>query len=185
MKIAVVIPSRDMVHTDFAMSLTRMMMQPPVQCALINIKSASIPGARFQGVKAAMKIEASHILFIDSDMTFPATLMEDLIRHKKDVVGVTYYRREPPITLVGRKEKIEPFVDADLNTGLIPAYELGFGAILINMQLFYESAPPWFLTTYEEGSGWTSEDEHFCHNHKVWCDTDLSTKMGHIGAITR
>ena len=62
---------------------------------------------------------------------------------------------------------------------LVQCDAVGFGAVLIKVDLFRKMKKPWLMTT--SGAG---EDIHFCHQagkegYKIYMDT--STKITHLG----
>ena len=192
MKLAIVVPSGDMVHADFSMCLARMIgtLGGRMQVALINPKSSLIQKGRTCGTMAALKADTDFILMIDSDMTFPPNAALRLLNHQKPIVGATYPRRRPPYSLVGRKANGKPWKLHDLGYGLKPAHELGCGMMLIANSAFEALPMPWFHVEQEVNKAgeveWTSEDEFFCHlaatkDFDIHCDTDLSLEIGHLG----
>jgi hypothetical protein len=187
-RIAIVVPSGDMCHADFAMCLARMtasMTADRMQFAVVNPRCSLIQKGRYEGVIAAKKIDATHILMIDSDMTFPPHTALSLLWRDKNVVGTLCHRRRAPYELIGTKagtRKSRPFRHTDFNTGLQKAGRLGTGVMMIKTSVFADDKAPWFNVSFS-GGRWTSEDENFCDGQVVWCDTDLSAEIGHIGTL--
>src|ERR1700744_5381825 len=90
-RIAIAVPSGDMVHADFAMAFAQLCLASggfPLQ--LITVKSSIVAQARNTGVEHAKEFGADFIFFLDSDMVFPPTALLRLFLHRKDVVGATY-----------------------------------------------------------------------------------------------
>lgn len=192
MKLAIIVPSGDMVHADFAMCLAAMcidLQKSGHEVALINPKSSLVQKGRTDGVIHAQEIGAEAVLFIDSDMTFPHTTARQLIDRKASIVGVTCTRCRPPIELIGKKLSTDkPFQLEDLNTGLQYAATLGMGIMFIHIRVFAELPKPWFHVE-QSSSIVISEDEWFCSlavdcDVPIRCDTDLSAHIGHIGTRT-
>ena len=188
-RIAICIPSTDMVHADFAMCLCALVYtQIPAGLVLINNKGSILPQNRNQGVEDAMKLGVSHILFLDSDMIFPHDTLLRLLRHDRDIVGCTYARRIPPHTTLG-----QPLDGRTLEAsgGLHEVAALPTGVLLIRTTVFARLRRPYFrFETVEEAAGVTpaihSEDYVFCRlareaGFTVWLDVDLSTRIGHVG----
>lgn len=140
-------------------------------------------------VHTAAKAQASHILFVDSDMRFPPDSLERLLGANKDIVGANYRQRT-------RDEysahKGDEFISSKGKTGLEEVDSIGLGLALINMKLFtgFTSLPPSaFAMPFDASVGtFVGEDVYFCTiareaGYKVWVDHDLSQQVKHIGSI--
>ncbi len=180
--VAIGIPSGDLVHADFALSLAMMCMNPAPPVALINARSSLVPVGRNQCVEAAKAANATHILFLDSDLIFPADALRRLLAHGKDIVGASYSKREPPFyPLTVTEEGQHAFIKSGLQkVKLIPA-----GCLLIRLQVFQAMAAPYFNLVVEGGQ-LRGEDYYFCEKARaagfpIWCDGDLSMQLGHVG----
>jgi len=180
--IAVGIPSGDFVHADFAMSLAMMSMNPGAPVFLLNSRSSLVPLGRNQCAAAAQLAKASHLLFLDTDMVFPADVLRKLLAHNKDIVGASYSRRVPPfhpLTVTEEGEHIH------ITSGMRKVRILPTGCMLINMKVFEALPKPWF-NLVAEGDQLLGEDYYFCAQARaagfdIWCDGDLSMQLGHIG----
>lgn len=192
-KVCIAYPSGDYVHVSFVASLLSLLLhclhhispafRPP---AITGHNGSRITVNRNNLVEMARQSGASHILFMDADMVFPANALERLIAHKKDIVGATACKRD------GSGKAIGQFMVGDESTprvevkgGLVEAAVIGLPFMLIRMSVFDRMRKPYFAEpvsgVYPEG-----EDLYFCRNarelgFKVWCDVDLSKEMGHIG----
>lgn len=136
-------------------------------------------------VKEAMKKGATHLLFVDSDMFFPADVIPRLLAHDKDIVGVEYNRRRFPL-----EGTSEPLTDISKSeTELYKAKHCGTGLMLINLSIFekpWEGA--WFnFGRDSEGMLKIGEDAWLCYSARdmgfdTWIDPTL--KIGHLGSYT-
>lgn len=61
---------------------------------LTYTKSAEVSMARDSIVKDAIAMNASHIMFIDSDILFPSDGIEKLLKHNADIVAGLYYTKD-------------------------------------------------------------------------------------------
>lgn len=187
MKVLISVPSFDHVHADFAFSLAAMLgklqhdsLRRPLPISLHNPRSTLIFHARNLGAQAALDAGATHLLFLDSDMTFPPDTLTRLASHAVPIVGADYVRRVPPHTLCGTASG-EPMRGA-----LRPMLSLPFGCILIKREVLEGMFPPWFQ--YREGltdADTLSEDTGFCvlarrAGHTIHCDPRL--EVGHVGS---
>jgi hypothetical protein len=136
----------------------------------------------------AVEDDATHVLWVDGDMTFPADALERLLAHDKDIVGCNYSRRRRPCVPTARKDGV--WVYPDEHTGLIEVEAVGMGLCLVKADVFKAMEKPWFnfARNPKTGQG-IGEDFYFCYGarhagFKVWCDMDLSAELGHVGDHT-
>lgn len=180
--VAIGVPSGDMVHTDFAMSLAMLCMNPGAHAFLLNSRSPLVALGRNECAGAAQVMRATHLLFLDTDMVFPADTVTRLLAHNKDIVGASYASRMPPFQPVTvAEEGVHIRVTAGLQrVKLIPA-----GCLMIRVAVFNVLAKPYFNLALD-GDQLCGEDVYFCHKAReagfeLWCDGDLSSQIGHIG----
>lgn len=130
---------------------------------------------------------ADHIMWLDSDMTFPEDVIVRLLEHRKRVVCATYSKRVPPFhpTAFISIDPVEP-----VNTegyGLVNVRYTGFGCVLMKANVIDDMPSPHFpLKWHAPSSTWHGEDMGFYdlldHNDiKIFCDLDLSREIGHLG----
>ena len=190
MQVAIVIPSGDMVHTDFAMSLVSLVsyttvMTEDISVALINPRSSMVQKGRYKGVRQAIDMGADKIMFIDSDQTFPADGLVRLLNHDKPVVGASYRKRQDEIYYTARTRTGEhiDFRKFKSYSGLFITSSNGLGFTLIDAAVFKRMPEPWFDVSFENGE-WISEDESFCIEcgEKIYIDVDLTMQIGHVGS---
>jgi len=91
--IAVCTPARDQVHTNYTYCMVNMVAYHTLNTTdAISLKL--MQGTIIQNQRAdlcldAMKEGCTHILFIDSDMTFPQDMVQRLLKHDKEIVAPT------------------------------------------------------------------------------------------------
>jgi len=180
--VAIGIPSGDMVHADFAMHLATLCLNPGAHACIINAKSSLVMIGRNQIVEAARVAKATHLLFLDSDLNFPADTLARLLAHDKDIVGGLYVQRVAPhhplgMTLDGKHEMV--------TSGLKQMKIMPTGCLLLRLAIFDKLPKPWFNTSVE-GEKILGEDFTFCTHAReagfeIWCDGDLSRDITHIG----
>lgn len=207
-----------------------------VAAVILNRTGSMVSDMRNGLVDQAAAIGADWILWIDSDMSFPADALMRLLSRSKDLIGAVYNKRVPPYEPLGAFEG----PDRDLSKGgLVPAKYMPGGFMLISTRVYSRLRYPWYfetnraagdpiqsftehlrdcfaleppkavldlLLTSEPFNDWLfaeadaykeqfpglrtmSEDYNFCrkarrYGYKIWCDLDLSFKMGHIGETT-
>jgi hypothetical protein len=180
MSVAVVMPSQNFIHSRTVVDLTHLFaFHKYGALKFYNPNSPLVHQGRFMGVYEAMQDkDNTHVLFIDSDMTFPVDGLGYLLRANKPIVGCSYQKRDG-VGVVG------PMVGID--DGLVEADHIGLGFALIERVVFEQVAMPWFQN-YLLPSGATeeSEDKFFCHRaadqgYKTYVDSTLSYRIGHLG----
>lgn len=189
-RVAVCVPSNDMVHADFAMCLAALAFSTRNPIALLNTKGSLIVTNRNTLVEQAAQLECEWLLFLDSDMLFPRDTIARLIAHDKDIVGATYCKRVPPYEMLGRTLTGDQL---EVASGLVEVAGLPTGCLLVRRTVFEKLCRPYFRTpAHEEGeidglpAHIEGEDYYFCRvareaGFSVWLDVDLTMQLGHIG----
>lgn len=187
-KVVIGVPTTGMVHADFAMSLATIVHytagSKDVEVAsIVNQKTSIIQKGRHDIVKEAQKLEADKLLFLDSDMVFPPNLLTGLAKHKKNIVGCNYATRVHPIKPTARFEN-KDFISLKPQ-GLIEVGYLGTGSLMVDMKVFDKIGDPYFRVEYKD-KAFHGEDYNFCKDareagFKVFCDTNLSKEVRHLG----
>jgi hypothetical protein len=195
-KVAICIPSGKDWSAHTAMSLIDLSIFSTVQGVGIKTicKQCSIISmSRNMHVREALAFEpaATHIMWIDSDMKFPAQALVRLLSHDKDIVGAFYNRRVPPYDTVGHL-----IGQPDISKGgLFAADVMPGGFVLMKRHVYEKIDPPWYFESYDkelatphDPDGTVGEDIGFSKKaiaagFEIWCDADLSFSMGHVGEI--
>lgn len=150
--------------------------------------SASIlPYARAKVVEMALSQGASHVLMLDTDMTYPETLVERLLAHDRPFVACNATTRRPPIRWCA-KDKAGHEMDSSKGRGLQKAGSCGLAVALIERCVFEAIPTPRFFFEWT-GAGWRGEDIWFCdraieRGFQPMIDHDLSREIGHVGNHT-
>ncbi|CAJ0778823.1 hypothetical protein LMG7141_00804 [Ralstonia condita] len=204
-RVAICIPSPDMVHADFAMSLAAMAYRcsgftqggqqfEAIPIAIINTKGSLVANNRNRLVKEARELGVDYLLFLDSDMVFHVDTLRRLLSHDKDIVGGTYIQREDPHRLLGKTVDGQMLHEAmsglqvDLG-GLMEVGALPGGCLLVKMSVFDDMVHLPFQTPahFENEEPWIEgEDYFFCRmareaGNQVWLDWSVSFHLRHIG----
>lgn len=204
-KVAICIPSSDMVHADFSMSLAAMVYRcgpfkqgetsyPAVPIAIVNTKGSLVANNRNKLVEQAKELCVDYMFFVDSDLVIHPLTLRQLLDHDKDIVGGTYIQREQPHRLLGKltdgRTLHEAMVGAPVNTGeLMEVGALPGGCMLVKMSVFEKLEQPYFQTPAHvtDGVPWIEgEDYFFCRmareaGFSVWLDWQVSVHTSHIG----
>jgi hypothetical protein len=148
-------------------------------------KSCYVHDARNKIVSGAIEKGATHIMFIDSDMKFPADGINRLLRQDKDVVGGVYFRRQVPYlptinSLIMDKIVVPHQFPTDKP---FRVWSIATGFMLIKTEIVKKIPYPWFGFGNYKGQS-MGEDVFFCrkindHKGEVWADPTIP--LGHVG----
>ena len=163
---------------------------PDVDLRRFMATGCEIPELREKVTTAALRAECDWLLYIDSDMRFPADALVRLLAHEQSVVAANYTTRRPPFHPVSVKhiggERV--YTEAD-SMGLEAVAATGMGVMLVNADVARNIPQPRFMI------GWTPddcshvpEDLYFCRKIgelgvPILIDHDLSKEVTHIGAV--
>lgn len=140
-------------------------------------------------VTEAAKRDATHLLFIDDDMTFPPNALDMLARHDKRVIGVNY-RKKVPGNKAGLALRMSDKLPADsvaAKTGVEEVGRIGLGFLLIETQALAEIGAPHFAIRWNEAQGiYRSDDYALCDKLRtagipMWVEHELSLRCAHVG----
>lgn len=191
-KLAVLVPCRDTLHSAFAMCLTELVKlntMNNLDTHVIMDASTVLLTQRERLALEAQNIGAEYMLWLDSDMTFPATTALRLLAHNEDVVAANYIRRQLPAKgvayeTIGAWEEPLPF---EIQDDLVPVEGVGMGCMLVKTSILQEIEQPWFEFKWTpESNDHLGEDMMFCQKmaaqgYQVKIDTNLSMEMRHLG----
>ena len=191
-KLAVLVPCRDTLHSAFAMCLTELVKlntMNNLDTHVIMDASTVLLTQRERLALEAQNIGAEYMLWLDSDMTFPATTALRLLAHNEDVVAANYMRIQLPAKgvayeTIGEWEDPLPF---EIRDELVPVEGVGMGCMLVKTSILQEIEQPWFEFKWTpESNDHLGEDMMFCQKmagqgYQVKIDTNLSMEMRHLG----
>lgn len=191
------IPNYGKVDVGFMESLIALILsvrpQDNIGLVMRTCSGSRITSNRNRLVKDAQLNNATHILFIDSDMMFPADALSRLMSHDKDIVGATACKRgdEDGAPIGTAAELNEGAASGEshrsVSGGLHEMVVLGSCFKLIKMSVFDKvGLPAYYEPPNPDIEDAYGEDVTFCHlarekGFKIWMDFDLSIQMGHIG----
>lgn len=190
-QVVVCVPTNGLVHAAFAFSLINAIRYTEAQGVpvVLDMDAGTVLSNQRQVLldTAINRHQADHIMWFDSDMTFPEDTIVRLLEHKKDVICATYSKRTAPFhpTAFYNIDPVEP-VDT-LNSGLVKVNYTGMGCLLIKADVIDHVPSPHFpLIWHAPTSTWQGEDMGFCqlltaNGFEIWCDLDLSRLVGHLG----
>lgn len=171
--------------------------QPKYTIATKFTSSAYLDCNRNELAKQAVKGGSDYLLMIDSDMTYPHTILDTLIARDKDVIGVVYYsprwnKEKVAIGRVGpilydydpKKKLWGEWPDCDKKEPF-QICAIGTGIMLIKTSVFEKVEEPWFsffTVGYRKNVEIMGEDIAFCircmaAGVDVWADPTMD--IGH------
>lgn len=180
----IAIPTTDYLHADFVKSLvdlTAHLSREGISHSVEIMSGTLVYLARNSLSCKAINEDFTHLLFLDSDMVFSETIVEDLTDWGKDFVCGAFQSRRPPyssciFTSLQPPKRVEKY-------GLEPFRVAGCGMactmisteILRMVQMKFGNC---FTPTPEFG-----EDLAFCHHAtqlgaEIWCEPTV--RVGHI-----
>lgn len=200
LRLVIAIPSGDQWERKFGLSLAMLMSRmgehiPPYKVNNVmvrNRKGSILPQSRQQLAEFALSWEASHILFVDSDMVFPSDTLHRLIAPRKWVVGCNCPTKIIPAATTARQKSTKPAGDQVFShdkTGLEKVWRVGTGVMLLDTRVFAGLEKPWFPIEWKPELGdFQGEDWGFCAKLEaagfpIFVDHDLSREIGHVGAF--
>jgi hypothetical protein len=191
-KLAVLIPCRDTLHSAHALALAELVKfntMNDIDTHVFMDASTILLTQRERLATEAVNLGADYMLWLDSDMVFPATTAVRLMKHNEPVVAANYVRRQKPYKgvayeTIGDWQNPLPF---DVQDELVPIEGIGMGCMLIKTSIFQELSKPWFDFQWSpESNDFLGEDMYLCQKinaagYTIKVDTSLSQEMHHLG----
>lgn len=143
--------------------------------------------SRHNLIAAALKDNCTHILMLDSDMSFPSTTASDLLLRGKDIIGVNATTRNYPVMTIAHDLKGKR-IDSRGKAGVQKVQHVGMAVMLMKREIFHKISPPLFMMEWIPDTGnYCGEDVYFCAKaqaagYDIWIDHDLSQQVGHLGS---
>lgn len=189
--VAICVPSRETVVAGFAFDLARMIAKADCNISLLNSAGTLIVNQRTDLAKEALKAGATHVLYLDDDMRFPADTLDRLLAHDRDIVAANYVTRKfpiQPVAFANDTDQTRVHTNPD-STGLEPVASVGMGVMLVKAEVFDKIGLPYFMIGFSPKSlEYTGEDIFFCRKARqagcgVFIDHDLSKEVKHTGTL--
>lgn len=167
------------------------LLQPPVPFSIISNRGLPIDRARCDLVQQAQNMKATHLFFLDSDVTLPSDGLARLFSWNLPIVcGIYGSKHEAPGVWIeqaksgeGRYAAVKPEVLESNPLFTHPDIVVGAGCCLIDMRVFSRISTPYFLWTQGREDGGVSEDFYFFEKVRqagIPIHVDPAVKCGHI-----
>ena len=191
-KLAILVPTRDMVHAHFSYCLAQLMKttsEMGIDTYLFYDSSTILLNQREKLIEKAKEVKSDYVLWLDSDMMFPSTTALRLLEHNKDIIACNYMKRTKGDKTVAYTDVSDwdTWLPLDKIDGLVKVEGVGMGCMLMKTKVFNKLIKPYFEFTYKEDSqDWYGEDFNILAKlrklgHDVYIDTVLSKDIKHIG----
>lgn len=187
MKLLIAIPTNDMMPFQFVESLTKLIRR--LDADGVDYEVAFQGGTlvyvgRDKLVKKAIAGDYTHMLWLDSDMVFDDSLLDDLMDSGKDfVTGIAHSRREPYDSCLF-SEIYPHFIKwkGDYPSDLFKVAGCGFACVLISMKIVNDVWEKHKTAFFPERL--LGEDIAFCKRaqdlgYEIWAEPHV--KVGHVG----
>ena len=182
----------DLVNLFNKFNTTRVADYTRQSLQLANVRSSVLPQNRLDLVKAAQDRDATHLLFLDSDQTFPPDLIHRLAAHHKLVVAANCVTKTIPASPTARAfcatdDRGVPVYTDRKSTGVEQVWRIGTGVMLVHMSVFKKVPYSAWEMVFLQGPGrYQGEDWRFCQlceeaGINLYIDHDVSKHVGHVG----
>ena len=191
-KLAILVPTRDMVHSHFAYSLTQLVKttsETGIDVYLYFDSSTILLNQREKLIDEAIKMEADYVLWLDSDMMFPSNVVLKLLAHNKDIVACNYMKRSLPMKTVAYTDlnNWDSWLPMIPHDDLQKVEGVGMGCMLMKLHVFDKLTKPYFEFKYKEDTNdYFGEDFILLGKlrelgYDINIDTVLSMDIKHLG----
>lgn len=194
MRLAIGGPTRDLVPASFAVDLAALYAYtkergPWATVTVGFLTSTYIHVGRELFLEASRKQGATHVLWLDTDMSMPRETAVLLAMHEQAIVGCNYRVRQPSGLFTAQRDDGTRVETTETATGLEAVDAIGFGVVLMRTDIVTDIARPWFQHGLNDQRGDIGEDIMFCRalraaGHTIFIDHDLSKEIGHVGQHT-
>lgn len=197
------VPSMQTLHTRSALCLQALMNYVLVakvgdyktqKARLSNARGSILANLRVDIVRSALEHKASHVLWLDSDQTYPKETLHRLIARDVDVVAANIATKRIPAQPTARRRPVgnEPnsgmpvYTDPD-SPPMEKVWRVGTGVMLVKTRVYEKTGlnvfgQPW----REDWQKYQGEDWSMCEaienaGFDIWVDHELSRQVGHLG----
>ena len=188
MKLLIGIPSYDYMHAEFVKCLSGLLIKLALDGVQFDVKIANgtlVYFARDKIACEAINNGYTHVLWLDADMIFAPTLLDDLMESGKDfVTGVAHSRRPPFVSCLfenvddlNHLKRFENYPSEPFEVA-----GCGFACVLISTEIL-RAVQMAHKTCFLPEMQW-GEDLTFCRRaralgYKIYAEPCV--KLGHIG----
>lgn len=152
------------------------------------VQSTYVHVGREAVLEEAVRVGATHVLWLDTDMAFPPETALRLALHDQPVVAANCVMRDPRLIWTAKRDG-QRISTTPASTGLEAVDTVGLAVLLMRTDVVASLPRPWFRHGLNDAGGDIGEDVMFCRalraaGHQIYIDHDLSKEIGHIGQHT-
>ena len=188
-KVLIGIPCMSTIHTKTAFSLFNLKRPEGVEIELVMEINGEVARCRNLLAERAIKGGFTHLFFIDSDMKFNPDILEKMLAHDTDIVGVMYHQRRLPLCNnlmpldVKEVKGQNKTVDFQVTDDVFEVNWVGTGIMLVKTDVFKKLEAPLFTFKHDPAE-YMGEDVYFCRKareagYKIYVDADVAVR--HVG----
>lgn len=183
-------PTRDTVPASFALDLAQLYAftrehGPWTSVTMGFMQSTYVHVGREAVLAGALERQATHVLWLDTDMAFPPDTAIRLAQHNRPIVACNCVMRDPRLLFTAKRDgqRIETRPES---SGLESVDVVGPAVMLMRTDVVAALERPWFVHGRNAAGEDIGEDVMFCRKLKaigqdIYIDHDLSKEIGHIG----
>lgn len=152
------------------------------------IQSTYVHVGREAVLQGALERKATHVLWLDTDMTFPPDIAIRLANHQVPIVACNCVMRNPRrlCTAFRGGSRVQTRSDS---SELESVDTVGLAVMLMRTTVVDDLPRPFFRHGINDAGEDIGEDVMFCRKvrgagHQIFIDHDLSKEIGHIGQHT-
>ena len=189
MKLMVAVPTTDYVHAEFVRCLGQMCIELAGNGTEVDLQVQSgtlVYIARNRLARKAIDRGFTHVLWLDSDMTFGPNIVDDLLFCGKEMVCGAFVSRKPKYSACVYKSITEGRVERVKEFGTEPfrVAGCGFACVLTTAELL-QAVTQKFGNCFNP-TDFYGEDLAFCWRvgqigREIWCEPTV--RPGHIAHI--
>lgn len=174
---------------DLAMLLHRTLEHGPWAGVTLGYVGATYVHVGREGVlERTLTAQATHLLWLDTDMQVPPDTAIRLAAHDRPIVACNCVMKDPRQIFTAVRDGVRIATRPDSHW-LEAVDTVGLAVLLMRTDVVRDLPRPWFRHGTTEDGGDIGEDLMFCHalraaGHTIWIDHDLSKEVGHIGQFT-
>jgi hypothetical protein len=193
MRLVVGGPTRDQAPSSFAVDLAELCTYTKwlgVDAFYLRfVQSTYVHVGREEVLSEALRLGATHLLWLDTDMRFPRETASRLAQHDRPIVACNYVMRNDRQMFTAERAGVTVETRPE-STGLEAVDSVGFGVLLMRTDVALDLPRPWFAHGRNPETGADiGEDRMFCRavraaGYEIVIDHDLSREIGHIGQHT-
>jgi len=195
-RVVICTPTRDEMHAKYVTSLVQMVQtthsvwhERLEGVSYAAYSSSVLPSARYKLCLKAFELKATHLLWIDSDMSFPADMLLRFLDRDELIVGSNAVARTPPYQYCAQSSHGVRMPTNRNSTGLQKAHRMGFGIVWMSIEVLQKIEPPWFSVDWiPDQEMFRGEDISFFERAEkagidFYVDHDLSKEVEHWGSF--